>query len=353
MDLTLLEGRIGGSTVYAQSLVSELRRREDVDVSVISSGSAGGPLATARWMLAGANAGAHAAGADILHCPAFLAPLKSDVPLVITIHDLALGRMPEGHAFEWRMYYRLLVPRLARKARVIITPTETTKADVVAAFGIPPDRVRAIHSGIDERFFGFTSRDRAGLLAEPLIVFSGPPIARKNLDLVLRAMANARGETATRNARLHITGASGSEHPRYDAMIDDLGLRSRVTWTGALPFQDLAELYRRADLLVYPSFLEGFGFPPLEAMAVGTPVVASNASCLPEVLGDGALLVDPHDDAGFAQAVESVLTDGDVRRGLVARGVARARQFTWSRCAELTVAAYRRAAGVGPFSSAA
>ena len=91
MDLTLLEGRIGGSTVYAQSLVSELRRREDVDVSVISSGSAGGPLATARWMLAGANAGAHAAGADILHCPAFLAPLKSDVPLVITIHDLALG----------------------------------------------------------------------------------------------------------------------------------------------------------------------------------------------------------------------------------------------------------------------
>ncbi len=136
-------------------------------------------------------------------------------------------------------------------------------------------------------------------------------------------------------------------------MIDDLGLRSRVTWTGALPFKDLAELYHRADLLVYPSFIEGFGFPPLEAMAVGTPVVASNASCLPEVLGDGALLVDPHDDAGFAMAVESVLTDQDVRQSLVARGMARARHFTWSRCAELTVAAYRRAAGVGPFSTAA
>ncbi len=336
--MTLLEGRIGGSTVYAQSLVSELRRREDVDVSVISSGSAGGALATARWMLSGANASAHAAGADVLHCPAFLAPLKS---------------VPEGHAFEWRTYYRLFVPRLARKAQVIITHTETTKADIVAAFGIPPDRVRAIPSGVDERLFGLARKDRAGSLSEPIVVFSGPPIARKNLDLVLRVMANARGESATRTARLHITGASGSDHPHYEAMIDDLGLRSRITWTGALPFKDLAELYHRADLLVYPSFIEGFGFPPLEAMAVGTPVVASNASCLPEVLGDGALLVDPHDDAGFAMAVESVLTDQDVRQSLVARGMARARHFTWSRCAELTVAAYRRAAGVGPFSTAA
>jgi glycosyltransferase involved in cell wall biosynthesis len=126
-----------------------------------------------------------------------------------------------------------------------------------------------------------------------------------------------------------------------------LRLAERVRWIGRLPYAEIPQVYQRADVLVYPSFLEGFGFPPLEAMTVGTPVVASNASCLPEVLGDGALLIDPHDDSAFASAVESVLADPDERRRIIKAGTARARAFTWARCAETTAAAYRRAAGVG------
>ena len=261
----------------------------------------------------------------------------------MTIHDLSLGRMPEGHSLEWRMYYRFLVPRLARSASEVITHTEATRNEVIQAFGIPAQRVTAVPSGVDERFFAAEPRDRAASPAAPLLVFPSAPIGRKNLDLVLRVLAAAKAPAALSHARLEITGATSSDFPRYNRRIAASGLEGRVRWLGRLPFEELRAAYARADVVVYPSFLEGFGFPPLEAMAVGTPVVAANTSCLPEVLGDAALLVDPTDDASFAAAVESVLTHHDLRQKLVEAGYARSRTFTWARCAEMTAAVYRRA----------
>jgi glycosyltransferase involved in cell wall biosynthesis len=344
--MTLLEGRLGGSTVYALSLIAALEKRDDVDVRVISSERSGG-LATARWMLSGADARVRAIGADVLHCPGFLAPLRSSVPRVQTIHDLSLGRMPSGHPLEWRMYYRYGVPRAARSAAVILTATEVTKRDVVNTFRVPAERIVVQPYGVDERFFAMPQRDRSATPSEPSIVFPGPPIGRKNLDMVLRVLAAAHANSALSRAMLQITGATAAEFPEYSRRLADLGLRERVKWLGRLAYEEIPHIYQRADVLVYPSFLEGFGFPPLEAMAVGTPVVASNASCLPEVLGDGALLIDPRDDARFAAAVESVLASPEERQRIITAGAARARTFTWARCAETTAAAYRRAAGVG------
>jgi glycosyltransferase involved in cell wall biosynthesis len=340
--MTLLEGRAGGSAVYARSLVDALIERDDVDVEVISAG-AGGGLKTAGWMLSGARRRLRATGASVLHSPAFLTPLNPGVPVVMTIHDLSIDSMPSGHPLEWRLYYRLMVPRVARRASALITHTETTKREVMAAFGVPSERVVAVPSGVDRRFFGLPPRDRSTSPAEPLIVFPGPPIGRKNLDIVLRVLGAAPPGSVLARARLEITGATRREFPAYERQVADRGLQSRVSWLGRLPFEDLPDLYRKADLLVYPSFLEGFGFPPLEAMATGTPVVAADASCLPEVLGDGALLVDPHDDGGFAAAVESVLTKPELRLKLAAAGAARARTFTWARSAEAMVAVYKAA----------
>jgi len=348
--MTLLEGRAGGSTVYAQSLVEALAERDDVDVEVISAGADGG-LNTARWMVSGARDRLRATRAAVLHSPAFLTPFNSGVPTVITIHDLSLGSMPSGHPLEWRLYYRLAVPRVARRAAALITHTETIRREIIAAFGVSPNRVVAIPSGVDASFLGLPPRDRSANSAEPLILFPGPPIGRKNLDLVLRALGSAAPGSALARARLEITGALAPEFPSYEREIADRGLQARVRWLGRLPFGDLPALYQGADLLVYPSFLEGFGFPPLEAMAAGTPVVAAAASSLPEVLADGALLVDPRDDAGFADAVESVLMRPELRQKLVAAGTARARTFTWARSAEATLAVYRAAAaGVSPAS---
>jgi glycosyltransferase involved in cell wall biosynthesis len=344
MDMTLLEGRLGGSTVYAQALLAALEKRDDVHVHVVSAQRSG--VGTMQWMVSRGRSRVREARVDVLHGPGFLAPFNSPVPTVLTIHDLSLGRMPSGHPFEWRMFYRFLLPRLVRKAAFIVTPTEATRKDVISTFGIAPDRVVVTPYGVDERFIAFSARGRSTPADRPLMVFPSPPIGRKNLEIVLRAMAAAPRGSELGRARLEITGAVAPDFPAHAERISQLGLNDRVKWLGRVPFEEIPDVYARADVLVYPSFLEGFGFPPLEAMAVGTPVVASNASCLPEVLGDAALLVDPADDAAFGAAVESVLTDPDVRGRLVTAGASRARMFTWERCAEMTVDVYRRAAAM-------
>jgi alpha-1,3-rhamnosyl/mannosyltransferase len=340
-DMTLLEDRLGGSSVYAQGLLAALSKRDDVRMHVVSAHQA--RVGTIKWIVSGARSQVLDSGARVLHGPAFIAPLNAPVPLVLTIHDLSLGLMPSGHPFEWRMFYRFLLPRSVRRAAFIITPTEATRKDVIDAFGIAPERVVAMHWGIDARFTGAAPRDRTAPVLRPLLVFPSPPIGRKNLDL--NAMASAPGGSDLSSARLQITGAVARDFPAYEALISQLGLVGRVEWLGRVARADVPEVYARADVLVYPSFLEGFGLPPLEAMAAGTPVVASNASCLPEVLGDAALLVDPTDAGAFGAAVESVLTDSNLRRRLVLAGESRARKFTWEECAEKTVEVYRRAAG--------
>ena len=329
--------------MYARALLSALGKRDDIDVRVIKAPRAG-VVATGRWMAYGASRRIRKIGASILHAPAYLAPWNAGVPLVLTIHDLSVGRMPTGHPVEWRMYNRLMLPRLARGATTIITPTETTRQDVIHTLGVTPERVVATPYGVDERFFGQGRRDRSAAPAAPVIVFPGPPIGRKNLDIVLRALATAPAGSALSAARLEITGALAEDFPGYQKTVLETGLRERVTWLGTLPFENMPAVYARADLLAYPSFVEGFGFPPLEAMAAGTPVVASDASCLPEVLGDAALLVDPSDATAFASAVESVLDKPDLRSRMVSAGTARAKSFTWAKCAAETAAVYTMAA---------
>ena len=342
--MTLLENNLGGSGVYARALVAALERRDDIDLVLMSAPRHRGGIGTLNWLLRGARARLVEDRPAAVHYPGFLAPLNSPVASVITIHDLALGRMPEGHPLEWRLYYQHWLPRVARRATAVLTATETTKRELISTFGVSAERIAVTPYGIDAQFFAHAPRSPRDA-SRPVVVFAGPPIRRKNLDLVLRALASAAAGTAVRRAHLMITGSSAEDHPAYRQWIATHGLAERVSWLGAMPFEKLPGIYAGADALAYPSFIEGFGFPPLEAMAVGTPVVASNASCLPEVLGDGAMLIDPNDDDAFASALESVLTGPELREKLIQLGTARARTFTWERCAEMTVALYRRIAG--------
>jgi len=140
---------------------------------------------------------------------------------------------------------------------------------------------------------------------------------------------------------LDISGAREERFPAYSVLVRELGLKARVRWLGRVPSEDLPSLFARAAAVVYPSLYEGFGFPPLEAMAVGTPVVASDRGSLPEVLGDGALLVDPTDRRALGQALEAVLSRPEVRERLRTAGTKRARLYTWDKCAERTIDVYR------------
>jgi len=338
-DMTFPNRNAAGSSMYAVELLRELQQRDDVAVREVAAKTGGLPR-TLTWLAGGARAAI--AESELVHCPAFVAPWNMGKPFVLTVHDTSILDFPEDHAFEWRMYIRMFLARRARAAVRVITGTENSRREIAQDLGVPAERIAVTPYGVAARFgqprpHGMTVGDA------PQLLFPGAPTRRKNLDLVLRGMAEAPPGNALRRARLVISGAKADGFPAHRERITALGLESRVEWAGNLPLERVPDLMQGSDLLVYPSFQEGFGFPALEAMAAGTPVVASSASCLPEVLGDGALLVAPTDLKGFIDAVAAVLTRSDLRQDLIARGKARAAQFTWRRCADLTVDVYRDA----------
>ncbi len=343
MDMTFPDRNLAGSGLYARELLAALERREDVRVTTISEGNGSGLVRTLPWLLNGANRAA--ADAQLVHCPAFVAPWRIGKPLVLTIHDTTNLRFPEDQALEWALYTRHVLPERARSAARVITGTEFTRRDLARDLGLPEERIAVTPYGVSQRFAG-AERPRRPVADPPLLLFPGAPNKRKNLELVLLAMARSPEGARLRQARLAISGARAESRPRYKALIESLGLTGRVEWRGPIPDDAMPGLLAEADLVVYPSLYEGFGFPPLEAMLAGTPVVASNAGCLPEVLGDAALLVDPNDVKAFSDAVEAALTREELRCELVAKGKVRAAAYTWERCAALTAEVYRAAAGV-------
>jgi glycosyltransferase involved in cell wall biosynthesis len=342
-DMTFPNRNRGGTGEYARELLRALCARRDVEPVPIAGPDRSGMAATALWLGLGARGDIHRARADVLHCPAMVTPLRPGAPLVVTAHDDGLSPYPGGHSLEWRLFTRHVLPRLARRAEAVITPTEFVRGELVSSWQLDPGRVVAIPHGVSEAFATPAGEPR-GSRARPRLLFPGAPLERKNLGLVLDALAAAGAGSPLRDAELLISGAEARSFPGHAADVARLGLGERVRWLGVLPRAGVPALYREVDVLVYPSLYEGFGLPPLEAMAAGTPVVAGRAACLPETLGDAALLVDPHDAGALAAAVESMLTDTALRASMIAAGRARAAAFTWERSAAATADVYRAAA---------
>ncbi len=340
-DMTFPNRNQAGSGAYARSLVAALEARADIETSVVSAPDGTNFAGTLRWLVRDAGERLSSHRTSLLHCPTFVTPWNVPMPFVTTVLDLSTRRFPSDYPLEWRVYERWLVPGRARSAALVIAISEATRRDVIAEYGVRPEKVLTIHPGIDQIFFD--ARPAATRPSPPHLLFPGAPIARKNLELVLHSLASAPAGSAAASAELDISGAKEDAFPAHAALIKSLDLTRRVHWLGQVSRAAMPGLMAAAAAVVYPSHYEGFGLPPLEAMAAGCPVVASNASCLPEVLGDAALLVEPTDEPGLAGALESVLTDQQVRARLIAAGKERARKFTWERCAESTVDAYRLA----------
>lgn len=346
---------VWGFSVYARTLLDALAARSDVAVSEISGPVASDPKQTVRWLTSGAHQELSRRPAHVLHCPAFVTPWRSPAPVVINLHDAAAQRFPQDYPFEWRFYNRFILPAVARRAARIVALSEFARQEAVKYYRVKKARVAVTYAAPGSQYVPQSPEATRQVLADlalldeegqrrgQLILFSGAPFSRKNLDVVLKAMAGASQDSSLAQAQLLISGATENSFEHYRTWIAEHGLEGKVRWLGRVPHEAMPALYAAVDLLVYPSIYEGFGLPPLEAMSVGTPVVAAAASCLPEILGDGALMPQPHDHRGFADAIESVLSRPDLRAEMVARGRARAAQYTWQRCADRTVAAYRAA----------
>jgi glycosyltransferase involved in cell wall biosynthesis len=349
-DMTFANRNQAGSGAYARALLAALRERDDLVAWVISGPKRSNFASTMRWLLRGGRRAIAERTPDILHCPSFVSPWAIGIPMVITVHDAAARHFPQDHPLEWRVYTNAVMPRRLRAAARVITGSEFGRREVIDAFRVEPDRVVSVPYGLDSRYLNYNHAHEADNRTGPLL-FPGVPIGRKNLDAVLRCMAAAPEGSALSQVVLQVSGAREQDFPRYSGLVRSLGLAPRVRWLGQVPYGEMPGLFAAASAVVYPSLYEGFGFPPLEAMAVGTPVVASDRGSLPEVLDDSALMVDPTDLAALGEALEAVLTRPELRGRLRESGRRRAKMFTWDRCAERTIGVYKEVLHATPVAS--
>ena len=286
---------------------------------------------------------------DVLHVQ-FTAPPFAPCPVVATIHDLAFEHLPDTFKRRSWMQLRLTVRRTARRAAQIITVSEYSKRDIVETYGVAPDRVTVTHEAAAEHFRPVTDerelrrvRQLYGIEGDYILAV-GSVQPRKNLARLVSAYSDLRRRRAqAKLPRLVIVGKLAWLYEETLRAVEERGVRDAVTFTGYVPEGDLPALYSGALCFAYPSFFEGFGLPPIEAMRCGAPVLVGDRTSLPEVVGDAGLLFDPFDTAAISDALARVVDDAGLRQHLRERGLARAAQFDWRETARRTLEVYQRA----------
>jgi len=353
-----------GTGTYAAQLLAKFRNRPDMQVVVLDASRrstksrnflqrATKTLRSIAWTHAALPARTWKKHFDLLHAPAFLAPVLSPCPVVITIHDVTYLLYPSHFSRWWVSYLKTVMPPATRSAAAILCGSHNSKADIVRIYGLPDHKVHVVPYGVDhERFHPGAMLAPEWVkkmgLREGYLLHVGTFSYRKNIATLLRAIAHLRSKGTWGDRQLVLAGSGDSGMKGTDEIhntIRELQLENLVVRTGYVPDEHVPGLYAHAAILVMPSLYEGFGFPILESMAVGTPVIASNTSSIPEVAEDAAILFPPQDELALADAIEEVLHNQSLAAQLRSKGLARAAGFTWQRTAEETVKIYRSVAG--------
>ena len=354
-DTTALRLGGGGVATYTRELLAAYAESNDVEVLPIEHGRTGASSLISRitagiereshYYPRGLARAAKAVTADLIHVPAAMPAYSTSLPLVLTIHDAIPWRHPEWFTRANAIQQRLLVGRAARKADLVLTVSQDSKSDIIEHLRVPEDRITVVHNGLSLAFSP-DLRDPQWLarrfgITGPVVLSVGTPEPRKNLTGTLSTFARVSRELP--EATLLLVGGGGWRSNDLDQQI--AACPGRVVRTGHIDFAELTRTYASVDCFIFPSLLEGFGFPPLEAMASGLPVVCSDRPSLPEVVGDAAITAPPNDHETLANAVLKILTNETVAGDMRARGLAQAAQFSWVRTASETVAAYRTLLG--------
>ena len=378
--LYLVPGAVGGSEIYAHRLLEAIRaERPSLELVVYCAPEAVDSLSCAGWA-GGSVAFRPAPGSsrlkplralveqtwlpwraafdrvELVHSLGTTAPVIGRVPSVVTVLDLIYHHVPDTFPAPARIGLGVIVPRAARHAAAVLSISEFGKRDLISVYAIDAAKITPVHLGPGSPpSADFTSepalRQRLGVPSDAAIVLCvSAAIAHKNLPRLIDAFAAV---AAARDAVLVLVGhGGGTGAAQLRAHAAAAGVADKVVLTGWIEQADLEGLYRCARVFAYPSLLEGFGLPILEAMDRGVPVACSNASSLPEIGGDAAEFYDPLDTSAIASAITRLLDDGPRRAELAARGHERVKAFSWERCARETLAVYERVAAGGVRSAA-
>jgi glycosyltransferase involved in cell wall biosynthesis len=346
-----------GSGLQTKVLLPETEAFRDIRNSAADAAVAVRPPSLLRsqkatklwWEQRGLLHAAQLAGADLIHISHFAAPVRRNRPIVVTIHDVIPYVFPAYRSSTSMRLYLKLISRATRNAEMILTDSECSRRDIVRYLGIDRERIVVVPLAVDEQFRPLHDQRSDEAIREqfnlpgPVIFNVGGLDVRKNVESLIQAFAQALPELDP-NTRLVIAGGAHTSntrlYPPLDGLISELGIKQQVVLTGRISEADKLRLYNVADLYVFASLYEGFGLSPLEAMACGTPVICSNRSSLPEVVGDAGILVDPTPEK-IARSIATVMNDEYLRRKLSAQGLEQARRFSWERTAEMTRDVYR------------
>jgi glycosyltransferase involved in cell wall biosynthesis len=287
---------------------------------------------------------------DVLHCPKSAIPFRSPCPVVVTLHDLIPVKHPELEKRAAQLYWRLHIRRAAQKSDFVITISEWAKTEIMEEYGVPEGRIAVIMQSYDPRMLlprdpeqGRVIRKRHGL-SEGYILYVGTIQPRKNLISLIEAYELLKCDRAT-VPKLVIAGRKGWMYDTIFSRISDLGLTEDIVFIGFVDDDELPFIYDGASVFIYVSLLEGFGRPPLEAMACGVPVITSNTTAIPEVVGEAGITVNPTDIKGIAAALQQILSDPVLAASLREAGKKRAALFSWETAARETLAIYNHVRG--------
>ncbi len=297
-----------------------------------------------KWWLVGLPAMLRISPFDVFHGTNYCIPVFAPCPTVVTIHDLSLFTQSHTHESENVKRGKRRVPIMAHRASMIIAPSEWTKREIVSRLKINPDRIRVIYEAARSGMKPLPPAERQSVvdkyrLSRPYLLYVGTIEPRKNLLTLIRAYDELLRTTQHR-PQLVMCGGRGWLCDEVFQLVDELKLQNQVRFTGYVEDEDLPALYSAAEAFIYPSFYEGFGLPPLEAMACGTPVMTSNASSLPEVVGEAGMTFDPNDHRALTELIVKLLDDSNLRSHFVQAGLKQAAGFSWDWAARETQAIY-------------